>query len=167
MNDKIVISGFADEIDPKLDEQLKVVTGLGMNHISLRAADGKGIVATTWNILPIAEGQYAISSVGSDKVMRLLNAQTLGSETDELPDTDLNGTGFAWAFSQADTEVGINTVTQQDGNVRVENGRIIAPEGAKVNVFTPEGVEMPADSKLMPGIYIVTVNGKATKILVH
>ena len=130
-------------------------------------ADGKGIVATTWNILPIAEGQYAISSVGSDKVMRLLNAQTLGSETDELPDTDLNGTGFAWAFSQADTEVGINTVTQQDGNVRVENGRIIAPEGAKVNVFTPEGVEMPADSKLMPGIYIVTVNGKATKILVH
>ena len=27
-------------------------------------ADGKGIVATTWNILPIAEGQYAISSVG-------------------------------------------------------------------------------------------------------
>ena len=70
-------------------------------------ADGKGIVATTWNILPIAEGQYAISSVGSDKVMRLLNAQTLGSETDELPDTDLNGTGFAWAFSQADTEVGI------------------------------------------------------------
>ena len=130
-------------------------------------ADGKGIVATTWNILPIAEGQYAISSVGSDKVMRLLNAQTLGSETDELPDTDLNGTGFAWAFSQADTEVGINTVMQQDGNVRVENGRIIAPEGAKVNVFTPEGVEMPADSKLMPGIYIVTVNGKATKILVH
>ena len=130
-------------------------------------ADGKGIVATTWNILPIAEGQYAISSVGNDKVMRLLNAQTLGSETDELPDTDLNGTGFAWAFSQADTEVGINTVTQQDGNVRVENGRIIAPEGAKVNVFTPEGVEMPADSKLMPGIYIVTVNGKATKILVH
>ena len=130
-------------------------------------ADGKGIVATTWNILPIAEGQYAISSVGNDKVMRLLNAQTLGSETDELPDTDLNGTGFAWTFSQADTEVGINTVTQQDGNVRAENGRIIAPEGAKVNVFTPEGVEMPADSKLMPGIYIVTVNGKATKILVH
>ena len=39
----IIISGFADEISAQLDEQLKVVTGLGMNYISLRAADGKGI----------------------------------------------------------------------------------------------------------------------------
>lgn len=130
-------------------------------------ADGKEVLATTWNLLPVSESQYAIASVGSDNIQRFLNAQVLGSEADELPDTDLDGTGFAWTFVQADTEVGINTVTQQDGNVRVENGRIIAPEGAKVNVFTPEGVEMPADSKLMPGIYIVTVNGKATKILVH
>ena len=98
----------------------------------------------------------------------MLNAQVLGNDPNAFPEDLLSGTSYAWTFSQADTEVGIeNTVTQQDGNVRVENGRIIAPEGAKVNVFTPEGVEMPADSKLMPGIYIVTVNGKATKILVH
>ena len=43
MTDKIIISGFADEIDPQLDVQLKVVKGLGMDHICLRAADGKGI----------------------------------------------------------------------------------------------------------------------------
>ena len=43
MKDKIVISGFADEIDPKLDVQLEVVKSLGMDHICLRAADGKGI----------------------------------------------------------------------------------------------------------------------------
>ena len=60
-----------------------------------------------------------------------------------------------------------NSVTQQGGGVRVEDGRVIAPEGAKVSVFTPEGVELPASSRLTPGIYIVTVNGKATKILVH
>ena len=51
--------------------------------------------------------------------------------------------------------------------IAVENGRVIAPEGAKVSVFTPEGVELPASSRLTPGIYIVTVNGKATKIMVH
>lgn len=43
MTDKIIISGFADEIDPQLDVQLKVVRELGMDHICLRAADGKGI----------------------------------------------------------------------------------------------------------------------------
>ena len=39
----IYISGFADEISPDFDEQLRVVTSLGMNHISLRTADKKGI----------------------------------------------------------------------------------------------------------------------------
>ena len=43
MVDKIIISGFADEIDPQLDVQLKVVKELGMEYICLRAADGKGI----------------------------------------------------------------------------------------------------------------------------
>ena len=41
MVEKIIISGFADEIDPQLDVQLKVVKELGMDHICLRAADGK------------------------------------------------------------------------------------------------------------------------------
>ncbi len=43
MIENILISGFADEIDPQLDVQLKVVKELGMDHICLRAADGKGI----------------------------------------------------------------------------------------------------------------------------
>ena len=47
MTDRIIISGFADEIDPQLDVQLKVVKELGMDHICLRAADGKGIAEYT------------------------------------------------------------------------------------------------------------------------
>ena len=43
MIENIIISGFADEIDPQLDVQLKVVKDLGMEYICLRAADGKGI----------------------------------------------------------------------------------------------------------------------------
>ena len=41
--EKYIISGFADEIDPQLDVQLECVKRLGMTHICLRAADGKGI----------------------------------------------------------------------------------------------------------------------------
>ena len=48
MIEKIIVSGFADEIDPQLDVQLKVVKELGMEYICLRAADGKGIAEYTW-----------------------------------------------------------------------------------------------------------------------
>lgn len=47
MDPKIIISGFADEIHPDLDVQLKVVKELGMNHICFRAADGKGVADYT------------------------------------------------------------------------------------------------------------------------
>ena len=138
------------------------------DRYTVPTADDKSVVATCWNLLPVSETQYAIASVGSDNIQRMLNAQVLGNDPNAFPEDLLSGTSYAWTFVQADTEVGLeNSVTQQGDGVRVEDGRVIAPEGAKVSVFTPEGVEMPADSKLMPGIYIVTVNGKATKILVH
>ena len=45
--EKYIISGFADEIDPQLDVQLKVVKDLGMEYIRFRAADGKGVAEYT------------------------------------------------------------------------------------------------------------------------
>ena len=71
MTDKIIISGFADEIDPQLDDQLKVVKGLGMDHICLRAADGKGIAEYSVeefreSILPrLNAAGVKVSSLGS------------------------------------------------------------------------------------------------------
>ena len=71
MMDPIVISGFADEIHPDLDQQLKVVKELGMHYICLRAADGKGIADYTLeefqqSILPrLEEAGVKISSLGS------------------------------------------------------------------------------------------------------
>ena len=71
MIEKIIISGFADEIDPQLDVQLKVVKELGMDHICLRAADGKGIADYSVEefktaILPrLNEAGVKVSSLGS------------------------------------------------------------------------------------------------------
>lgn len=71
MMDKIIISGFADEIDPQLDVQLKVVKELGMDHICLRAADGKGVADYTFeefqqSILPrLQAAGVKVSSLGS------------------------------------------------------------------------------------------------------
>lgn len=71
MDSRIVISGFADEIHPQLDEQLKVIRELGMDHICLRAADGKGIADYTveevkYSILPrLRAAGVKVSSLGS------------------------------------------------------------------------------------------------------
>jgi sugar phosphate isomerase/epimerase len=38
------LTGFADEISSKLDEQIRVCKGLGVRFIELRAAEGKGVL---------------------------------------------------------------------------------------------------------------------------
>lgn len=69
--EKILISGFSDEISPEFDEQLRVVTQLGMEYISLRTADGKGIADYTANeieekIVPrLKKAGVKVSSLGS------------------------------------------------------------------------------------------------------
>lgn len=71
MNRNIIISGFADEIDPKLDAQLEVVRRLGMDHICLRAADGRGVADYTpeefqQQLLPrLKAAGVKLSSLGS------------------------------------------------------------------------------------------------------
>lgn len=131
-------------------------------------ADGKDTEATAWNILPVSETQYIISSKGNDGRTRMLNAQTLGEDPFEVTDENPAGTSVAWTFEKADTSVGIDEATAtQPESVKVENGRVTAPAGAKITVTTPEGIAIPATSHLTPGIYIITVDGKTSKILVH
>lgn len=124
-----------------------------------------GLNFNKWNILPVGENQYAISHNGYQAI---LSPYTMGENPEKYMRTGLANSSYAWIFSKADTEVGIeDVVASQNDKVSVEDGRIIAPEGAEVHIFTPEGIELPSDSRLTPGIYIVTVNGKANKILVH
>ena len=42
---RIVLSGFADEIDPMMDQQLRVLNDLGIGHIELRGVDGNNITS--------------------------------------------------------------------------------------------------------------------------
>lgn len=71
MKDKIRISGFADEISADFDVQLETVRKLGMEYISLRSADGKGIADYTMEeveerLLPRLNATgVKVSSIGS------------------------------------------------------------------------------------------------------
>lgn len=71
MEPKIIISGFADEIDANLKTQLKVVRELGMDHICIRAVDGKNIADYTFTefqeqVYPrLQQAGVKVSSLGS------------------------------------------------------------------------------------------------------
>lgn len=65
------ISGFSDEIDASLDQQLQTVSALGMQYVCLRAADGDGIADYSFtafcsSILPKLEDvRIQVSCLGS------------------------------------------------------------------------------------------------------
>lgn len=67
----VKISGFSDEISSDFTEQLRVVRDLGMNYISLRSADGKGIAEYSAEevereLIPrLKKTQVNVSSIGS------------------------------------------------------------------------------------------------------
>ncbi|MEW9053904.1 MAG: TIM barrel protein [Neobacillus sp.] len=71
MNPDLLISGFSDEISSDFDAQLKVVSNLGMEYISLRGIDGKNIGDFTLdeikeNVLPrLQKAGINVSSIGS------------------------------------------------------------------------------------------------------
>lgn len=71
MTDKIIISGFSDEIDDDLDKQLEVVKKLGMKYISLRSAYGRNISQYTPEeftdkiVSKLQEYDVRVSSIGS------------------------------------------------------------------------------------------------------
>lgn len=93
MKDKILISGFADEISSDFDAQLKTVTTLGMKYISLRSADGTGIAdyspeEVREKLLPrLTAAGVGVSSIGSP-------IGKVGIEDEE---------GFAKQLAQLDT----------------------------------------------------------------
>lgn len=144
-------------------------TLIPQDRYNLPAADDASSAPSWWSLLPAGGGQYAIAATGIDNIRRYLNLQILGDAPNALPESLLiAGTKFAWTFVEAGTENGIdNAAAQEDGSVRIEDGRISAPDGAEVTVFTPEGVRLSPSARLVPGVYIVTVNGRTSKISVH
>lgn len=89
----IWISGFADEISPDFDEQLRTVAELGMKYICLRTADGKSI------------NDYSLQEAEKKLLPRLqatgIGVSSLGSAIGKIGVEDEEG--FARQMTQLDT----------------------------------------------------------------
>ncbi|AOH42034.1 xylose isomerase [Anaerolineaceae bacterium oral taxon 439] len=70
MKNKIIISGFADEIAPQLSNQINVIRKLGISHIEMRGVDGLSLVLhpfdDVWKIKSVLDqNRIRLSAVGS------------------------------------------------------------------------------------------------------
>lgn len=70
MFDNIVITGFADEIDPLLDVQMEVLEKLHINHIEMRGVDGRNLVEYSEGEAKELKGRlesrgFSLSAIGS------------------------------------------------------------------------------------------------------
>lgn len=123
-----MISGFSDEIDACFDTQLKTVTNLGMDHICLRSADGKGI------------GDYTLDEFKEKLIPQLskydVKVSSLGSPIGKVKIDDEEG------FEKQLTQ--LHTLCQIANEVNCKYIRVFSfyiPEGDDFSKYTDKVIE--------------------------
>lgn len=76
---KINLSGFADEINPQLDEQIRVLKKLGMHYVEMRGVNGKGLVE-----YPLDEVEKIKEQLDENDI----HLSSIGSPIGKIPITD-------------------------------------------------------------------------------
>ena len=122
-----------------------------------------------WNVSSIGENQYAVFSVNAAGTVNYWYSTTPDRPTEAYPDDNVKNSAYAWMFSVADEEH-LSGVTQPviRENIRIySSGKRIYVEGCDdYKIMTVVGTPVDRNENLPAGIYLVTVKGKTTKILV-
>lgn len=123
-----------------------------------------------WTAIYLGNGQYCFSATATDdNVTRYLGANTDNTAPEKAPkDEDLVGSAFAWTLKKVETiATGVDDATSQEKPaVNVKNGVIRVSGKAPYTIHTLSGKQAKAGEKLMPGVYLVTIGGTTTKVLV-
>ncbi|MCC8145462.1 MAG: hypothetical protein LIO93_03270 [Bacteroidales bacterium] len=129
------------------------------------ADDSKG-----WTLNYIGIGQYSISGVEEDNITRYLNATTENTTPDEYDQNNLGFTSFAWKFVRrgGGTIISIPDIKEDDATLQPYsvNRRVFVKGTDDYVVRNIQGIIVNKDAELPIGVYLVTVNGKTTKLLV-
>lgn len=123
-----------------------------------------------WTATYLGEGQYSFSSTAEDdNITRFLGANTSNTTAETAPkDEDLVGSAFAWTLKKVETiATGINDSTASSKpSVSVKDG-VIRVSGTKAyTIHSLGGKLVKAGEKLMPGVYLVSIGGETSKVIV-
>jgi hypothetical protein len=127
-----------------------------------------------WQLNYLGDGQFEISGLENDGSTRFLNAASKNaSQSDYYIEGLSKETGFAWQFIKRTPQLlaytGIEELAPDNRTLIYVRDRQIIVEGTdKYTVRTIQGMLVERQKSQLPvGIYLVTVNGKTTKVLVH
>jgi hypothetical protein len=123
-----------------------------------------------WKYAPTANNavQYVVFSTEADGVVSYWNATTDGQAPDSYSVGKAAGSTYAWIFSWVEeiyTSIQPSVVLD---NIRVysANKRIYVEGCDEYRITSISGMPVRKNSELPIGIYLVTVKGKTTKVLV-
>ena len=111
-------------------------------------------------------GQYALYGTEDDDVVRYLGLQDTESVPVELKTDQLASSAFAWVFKETATGTGISDLSA-NVKIAVVDGRIVVYGTDNYKITSAQGMQMPKDARLPKGVYIVTCNGRSTKITIN
>ncbi|MCC8145785.1 MAG: hypothetical protein LIO93_04950 [Bacteroidales bacterium] len=125
-------------------------------------ADSKG-----WSLKHIRAGQYAIYGVEEDNITRYLTVTTEGVEPGIYDPNNLIFSKLAWKFNKVSTETSLPEIYEKD-DIRIysENKKIVVTGADNYTIRNIQGIVVNRNIELPVGIYLVTVEGKTTKVLV-
>jgi hypothetical protein len=123
-----------------------------------------------WNYAPVSNttNQYEIFSTADDGAVSYWNATTNGQAAEVYAAGNVANSTYAWIFTWTEEiKTSINTTTFPD-NIRVysANKRIYVEGCNEYRITAISGISVRKDIELPRGVYLVTVKGKTTKILV-
>ena len=126
--------------------------------------DGDG-----WQIERIADNQFAVYSTDAKGIVKYWHATLSGKATESYTKDSAKNSAYAWVFVWAPK--GPTGITQPilPDNIRVyaSDKRIYVEGCDNYTIFTLQGIPVYRNANLPAGIYLVTMEGKTSKVLVQ
>jgi hypothetical protein len=137
------------------------------DNICAAAVSSSRININPLQIVNVGENQVAIIQSDNNDTRYFYAADSTGKKP-VFDSHNLVNSAWAWkVYNANDQAVSIKQILK-DANVKIEVvNRRIKVYGAKVySIYNDDGIRMPADSELLPGIYFVNAKGVSFKTLV-
>ncbi len=123
------------------------------------AREGMGFVLTG-----LGRGEYAFVGTEADGQLRGLVAAQQGQDMEDIALEQASP--FAWTLRKMEITTGVDGTSEGEKPlIHVKDGHIVVTGGVTYSVVRADGVEMPRGSRLSPGVYMVTVEGRTTKVV--
>jgi len=121
-----------------------------------------------WKFDVVSDGQYAIYTTDANGVIKYWYATTPGQPTEAFDKAYAKNSAYAWTFSWAPENItGIKKPDIADNILVYALDKRIYVEGCDdYKIYTLYGIPVYQNSNLPTGIYLVTVKGRTTKVLV-